>query len=385
MASSEVAIANLALIDLGDSTISALSDSNKRAEACNLIYEQVRDGLIEKFAWRFAIERKHYNGEVDALAGRELDRDNFDDNEIDTDKWGKSELTVGGITETNGRIEGYGGGQWDVNGLITAVAHPLNKSLIAEFTFEAAAVHVETIIGFLAGSVLKYNHTHSCAIYFKSSGLISFMVNGAEIISTYTYMAGKKYKVQILYTDPGWEVYLQSNEDDDYEGPTRILDTSTDSTGPMYFQMQFYTSGASNYSYIDDWILKGEYVPSFEYAHRYRLPYDCLRVIGMYDSTANYTVEKNYIYTSESEFDLKYIKKVTDVTQYPPIFVDCIAKVMAKRLAVRLKGDEAMAETLHLEFKQGLLPEAFKLDAIERNPHERASQSADTSWQREGR
>ena len=381
MAATSIAIANLALTEIGENTTAAITDSNKRAEACNLIYTEIRDSLLERFAWRFAIERKYYNDEVDNLGGREVDQDDFSESSLNA-RWTE---TDGGtnIAQTNGRIEGKGSGAaWDINGIISGAAYPLNKNLSAEFTFEAPTALVQAQFGFTASSSLDNNNANQCEVYFLETGLISVMVNGSEVTTTYTYLAGRKYRVQILFTDPGWEVYVTSEEDDDYDDPVRIINVSTVTTGPVYFQMQFYTAITC---YFDNWFVKSPYVPAFEYGHRYILPDDCMRVLELFDSTAKYTVEGNYIYTSENEIQVKYIKRVTDVTQFPPIFVDCMVKSMASRLSVRLREDEPMSDKFYELLETVVLPKAFKLDAIERNPKQTASQRQDTSWQREGR
>ena len=52
--SSEVAICNGALGLLGAESITALSDTSKQAQLCNLFYEQVRDETMRAFRWNFA-------------------------------------------------------------------------------------------------------------------------------------------------------------------------------------------------------------------------------------------------------------------------------------------------------------------------------------------
>jgi len=57
MAASDVIICNRALQHLGEEPIVALSDANKRAEKCNLIYASVRDSLMSMHPWKFALKR----------------------------------------------------------------------------------------------------------------------------------------------------------------------------------------------------------------------------------------------------------------------------------------------------------------------------------------
>lgn len=52
-----VDVANLALVALGQTTITTLADSNENARRCNAIYEPVRDDLLERHSWNFSIKR----------------------------------------------------------------------------------------------------------------------------------------------------------------------------------------------------------------------------------------------------------------------------------------------------------------------------------------
>ena len=57
MASSEVEIANSALIKIGEDTISSLDDPIKAARRCKRQYPLKRDQLLEDYNWTFAIAR----------------------------------------------------------------------------------------------------------------------------------------------------------------------------------------------------------------------------------------------------------------------------------------------------------------------------------------
>ena len=57
MATSDVAIANLALTKLGDLRITALSDNTKPAREINAVYGMLRDKLQRTYNWRFCVKR----------------------------------------------------------------------------------------------------------------------------------------------------------------------------------------------------------------------------------------------------------------------------------------------------------------------------------------
>lgn len=54
---SEVDICNLALAKVGDTRISSLSETTKRAVLCNDLYALHRDDLLGKYPWNFATKR----------------------------------------------------------------------------------------------------------------------------------------------------------------------------------------------------------------------------------------------------------------------------------------------------------------------------------------
>lgn len=65
MATSVVDICNNALIRIGSKTITSLTDGDKVANACNLIYSQTRDSLFRQHLWNFAVTRTQLASEED--------------------------------------------------------------------------------------------------------------------------------------------------------------------------------------------------------------------------------------------------------------------------------------------------------------------------------
>lgn len=57
MATSDVQICNLALGMIGAGRISALNDGSAEARACNAIYSSLRDEVLERHPWTFAVKR----------------------------------------------------------------------------------------------------------------------------------------------------------------------------------------------------------------------------------------------------------------------------------------------------------------------------------------
>lgn len=54
---SNVAICNMALSLLGDSSIMSLTDNSERARQCNLRFEQIRNAVLRAHPWNFALKR----------------------------------------------------------------------------------------------------------------------------------------------------------------------------------------------------------------------------------------------------------------------------------------------------------------------------------------
>jgi len=57
MAISQVSICNAALIQIGDGTITAITDDSERARLCNHRYDTVRDAVLKSHPWNFALAR----------------------------------------------------------------------------------------------------------------------------------------------------------------------------------------------------------------------------------------------------------------------------------------------------------------------------------------
>jgi hypothetical protein len=107
-------------------------------------------------------------------------------------------------------------------------------------------------------------------------------------------------------------------------------------------------------------------VPAFEWAHQYELPSNLLRFVGLYEVTAAYALEGNMLLTDEAEANIWYIKQVTDVTQFEPLFVELLALSLALKLCVPLSQDKRLYEQLYQE-KQEMMSQARLANRIETN------------------
>jgi len=64
VATSDVAIANLALTKIGDLRITSLTDNTKPARELNAIYGMLRDKLQRTYNWRFCVKRANIAADV---------------------------------------------------------------------------------------------------------------------------------------------------------------------------------------------------------------------------------------------------------------------------------------------------------------------------------
>jgi len=79
--------------------------------------------------------------------------------------------------------------------------------------------------------------------------------------------------------------------------------------------------------------------PAFEWDYQFILPTDCLRVIGLYDTTASYALEGKRLLTNDSSASIWYIKRIEDPTDFDSLFVDALVLSLAVRLSMSLTED----------------------------------------------
>jgi hypothetical protein len=130
--------------------------------------------------------------------------------------------------------------------------------------------------------------------------------------------------------------------------------------------------------------------PAFGYEYAYQLPVDCIRVIELFGTEATWGREGNELLTDQEEdIYIRYIKKVTTTGDIPPAVVNCIAVRLAAELCAKIKEDKNMRLELLGELERSVLPEAFRLNAIEGNraltEEEKPLSGQTFPWQIQGR
>jgi hypothetical protein len=118
----------------------------------------------------------------------------------------------------------------------------------------------------------------------------------------------------------------------------------------------------------------GEWVkiPAFDWDFQHTPPDDCLRVISlnagggqMEDAGADFQFEKGMILTDEETINLKYIQRITDVTEYPADFVTAFSFLLASYIAQDTQGATGQAQQMRQFFEKAVAPPVKARDSNE--------------------
>ena len=126
----------------------------------------------------------------------------------------------------------------------------------------------------------------------------------------------------------------------------------------------------------------------FEWAYAFDLPDDFLREKSVYED--NNTIRRNTVYSYEFEGDLllsdedscslRYIKQVSDVTLFDPLFIEVFVLQLALKIVYPIAGVGSAGRALAAEIKdelQGLMP---RVRALDRQEGERIGRAERVLW-----
>ena len=144
---------------------------------------------------------------------------------------------------------------------------------------------------------------------------------------------------------------------------------------------QWYVTVSSNTFTLDDSVFAGTYtsgtgkfvkIPAFDWDFQHTPPEDCLRVISlnagggqMEDAGADFQFEKGLILTDEETINLKYIQRITDVTDYPADFVTAFSFLLASYIAQDTQGATGRATEMRQFFEKSVAPPVKSRDSNE--------------------
>lgn len=87
-------------------------------------------------------------------------------------------------------------------------------------------------------------------------------------------------------------------------------------------------------------LAKSTEAPAFGYNYKYSLPSDCLQPIRE-ESNSEFKVESDrFIHSNVENFQLIYLKKITDMNQLTPEFREALAYRLAAEVCYNLTGDQ---------------------------------------------
>ncbi|MHC4605184.1 MAG: hypothetical protein ACYS6W_17855, partial [Planctomycetota bacterium] len=113
--------------------------------------------------------------------------------------------------------------------------------------------------------------------------------------------------------------------------------------------------------------------PDFEWDYQFKLPNDFLAMKSIYEdrysneNLRSYALEGKMLLTNEDEMSIRYIKKVTDVTQFDPLFVKVLVLLLADEMIGPLAGGDEKIQRKIDRALEKLMPKVWALDRQETN------------------
>ena len=96
--------------------------------------------------------------------------------------------------------------------------------------------------------------------------------------------------------------------------------------------------------------------PSFEYSYQYTLPSDFIRVQEIYQQNGPYRIEGQKLVTDMvAPLNLVYVSKITDPTQFDPLFVEVLTLLILVRIGPRIAGAGFNPQEYMAELNQAML------------------------------
>lgn len=318
---SELDICNMSLNRVGAKVITAAqltANTEPRAMYCNLHYAQTRDALTRSHWWRFAGAR----ADIKLVANGNFANWTSDD----PDDWTATETGTDEVSQV-GAGEGYGG-----------------------------------------------TGAKKCNIYSAADG------TGVYITQTITTVVGIEYKFSInINTITAGEVAVNGIPTGDVTYDTAGIKTITFTATATTVDLVIAggTAAATDITFDNISIYV---VPVFEWTYGYRLPSDFLAMRTVYGGEAihntpySYVLEGKFLYSNENEMEIRYIKQVTTVTDFDPLFLEVFVLQLALKVVYPIAGigsaGRAMAEELKGELygsprKPGLMSRVRAMDKQE--------------------
>ncbi len=111
----------------------------------------------------------------------------------------------------------------------------------------------------------------------------------------------------------------------------------------------------------------------FEWAVQFTLPTDFLALKSIYEgrfsdvNIRNYAIEGDRLLTDETTMEIRYVKKITDVSKFDPLFVKVFVLLLADVLIGPLAGGDARIQKKIDGALADLMPDVLAMDGQETN------------------
>lgn len=112
--------------------------------------------------------------------------------------------------------------------------------------------------------------------------------------------------------------------------------------------------------------------PDFEWGAQFILPNDYLSMRSVYEgrfsdeNVRSYDLEGDRLLTNETTMEIRYIKKVTDVTKFAPLFVQLLVLQLDLKLVMPLTQDVKLKQTIKEDIRI-LMPDVLAFAGQEIN------------------
>ena len=169
-----------------------------------------------------------------------------------------------------------------------------------------------------------------------------------------------------------------------YLGEDKINALDEDGTNPESLCFQFFDFCLENLLRRHDWSFASQRVelaqasstPLFGWLYEYPFPVNCLLVREVY-LDADYEVEQRNILTDQNgDVQIRYTKKVTDMTELDSNFIKALAHYLASEIGLALTGKPHWVQA-QMQLYAIAYEEAENQDGIETFPDETAIQWVD--------
>lgn len=125
--------------------------------------------------------------------------------------------------------------------------------------------------------------------------------------------------------------------------------------------------------------------PDFEWDNQFILPNDFMRLKSVFDddntpprdTRRSYAVEGQRILTNESTIQIRYIKKVKDVTEFDPLFVEVLVLQLALKLVGPLAGGDPKLQDVIQREIAAVMP---RVRALDRQETDRIGRADKFTW-----